>query len=130
MSFARKLVLALLTITVLGACSRMAPLYNVSDMPVVANKPDPTLDDVSKAIIRAGAALGWEMVPAKPGLIVGTLNIREHQAVVDVNYTPKTYSITYKNSNNLNYDGQSIHKNYNGWIQNLDRAIKAQLVTL
>src|SRR3954468_2830138 len=118
MSFARKIVLALLTVTALGACARMAPVYNVPDMPVVANKPEPTLDDVSKAIIRAGATLGWQMVATKPGLIVGTLNVREHQAMVDVSYTPKTYSITYKNSNNLSYDGQNIHKNYNGWIQN------------
>jgi len=129
-SAAYKLVLALVTITVLAACSRMAPLYNVSAMPVVANKPSPAMDDVSKAIVRAGAGLGWQMVPAQPGLIVGTLSVREHQAVVDVNYTLQTYSITYKNSNNLNYDGQNIHKNYNGWIQNLDKAIKAQLANL
>jgi hypothetical protein len=51
-------------------------------------------------------------------------------AVVDVNYTPQTYSITYKDSSNLGYDGQSIHKNYNGWVQNLDKAIRAQLGAL
>lgn len=129
-SAAYKLALALLVITALAACSRMAPLYNVSAMPVVANKPNPTLDDVSKAIVRAGAGLGWQMVQTNPGLIVGTLDLREHQAVVDVNYTLQTYSITYKNSNNLNYDGQNIHKNYNGWIQNLDKAIRAQLANL
>jgi hypothetical protein len=125
-----KLLLGLVVVSVLAACMRTAPIYSVSDTPVVANKPDPTMDDVRKAIIRAGASLGWQMAESKPGLIVGTLNLREHQAVVDVSYTPKTYSINYNNSANLDYDGQTIHKNYNGWIMNLDRAIRAQLMTL
>src|SRR5947209_7911447 len=125
-----KLLSGAIALVVLGACTRTLPLYNVAETPVVANKPNPSLDDVSKAILRAGAPLGWQMVQTKPGLMVGTLNLREHQAVVDINYTPKTYSITYKNSANLMYDGQSIHKNYNGWIQNLDKAIHSQLLAL
>ena len=47
--------------------------------------------------------------------------------VVDVKYDTKNYSITYKDSSNLDYTGDSIHKNYNGWIQNLNRGINAQL---
>ena len=125
-----RMLLGLVVVSALAACMRTAPIYNVSDMPIVASKPDPTVDDVRKAIIRAGATLGWQMTESKPGLIVGTLILREHQAIVDVNYTPKTYSINYNNSTNLNYDGQTIHKNYNGWIMNLDRAIRAQLMTL
>jgi uncharacterized lipoprotein YmbA len=130
MSFSKGKLLAACVALALVACARTAPIYNVSDMPIVANKPSPSADDVRKAIIRAGGALGWQMVDQKPGLIVGTLNLREHQAVVDVSYTPQTYSITYRNSNNLSYDGTNIHKNYNGWIQNLDKAIRAQLMTL
>ena len=40
-----------------------------------------------------------------------------------------SYSIDYKNSLNLKYDStkNTIHKNYNGWIQNLDNAIQVQL---
>jgi hypothetical protein len=30
-------------------------------------------------------------------------------------------------STNLNYDGTNIHRNYNGWITNLDKAIRSQL---
>jgi hypothetical protein len=125
-----KLLLAAIALGVLGACARTAPIYNVSEMPVVANKPSPSMEDVRTAIMRAGTTLGWEMAPAQPGLVVGTLKLREHTAIVDVNYTPKTYSITYKNSSNLMFDGQNIHKNYNGWIQNLDKAIRTQLSLL
>ena len=45
-------------------------------------------------------------------------------------YDTKSYSIKYKDSSNLNYDGKSIHKNYNGWVENLDKAIRSNLVAL
>jgi hypothetical protein len=47
---------------------------------------------------------------------------------VDVRYTATTYSITYKDSTNLNYRDGQIHKNYNGWIENLDRDIRNELL--
>jgi hypothetical protein len=50
--------------------------------------------------------------------------------VVDIPYSAKSYSITYKSSSNLNYDGTTIHSNYNGWVQNLHKAINTQLNTL
>lgn len=129
-AIARNVAIALFTVTAVAACARLAPVYNVNDMPVMANRPSLSADDVGKAIMRAGAGLGWQMQSVKPGLMVGTLQLREHTAVVDVKYNAKSYSINYKNSNNLNYDGQMIHKNYNGWVQNLDKAIKVQLSTL
>ena len=38
-----------------------------------------------------------------------------------------TYSILYRDSNNLDYDGVNIHSNYNGWVQRLSAEINAQL---
>jgi len=113
----------------LSGC-RTAPLVNVTDQSVVASQSNYTEDDVKKAIVRAGAGLGWNMNADKPGHILGTLHLRSHMAQVDINYDKEKYSITYKDSENLNYDGEIIHKNYNGWIQNLDRAIKIQLGNL
>lgn len=106
---------------------RVAPIYNVSNAPITAPKADISLSDVEKAIMRAGASLGWQMRPTSPGLIVGTLVLRTHTAVVDIKYDTTSYSITYKDSKNLQYDGTNIHSNYNGWIQRLDNSIKAQL---
>jgi hypothetical protein len=51
-------------------------------------------------------------------------------AMVNVKYDTKTYSITYKDSSNLDYTGDSIHKNYNGWVTNLDHGIQSQLKNL
>lgn len=115
-----------LAVLLMMGCRGAVPVYNVSAAPVAANKPVTTAD-VEKAIIRAGNTLGWQMVPRGPGKVEGTLLLRRHRAVVDVDYDVKSYSIKYKDSSELNYDGQNIHSNYNGWIQNLDKAIKVQL---
>ena len=114
----------------MGAACTTKPIYNVSNAPVPAASRNPGLDAVGKAITRAGAALGWHMQETRPGHILATLNLRTHRAVVDVNYTPQSYSIQYKDSIDLDYDGVNIHRNYNSWIQNLDRAIQTQLTTL
>ena len=113
-----------------AGCRGNLPVYNVSDAPVAASRANPSLDDVGKAIQRAGAALSWQMRQTKPGHILGTLVVRTHTAVVDVYYNVKSYSIQYKESVNLNYDGRNIHRNYNMWIEDLDKGIRAQLSTL
>ncbi len=115
----------------LVACTGQ-PIRNVDNAPISVSSPNYDLADVTKAIQRAGVGLGWQMKEATPGHIVGTLYLRTHVAVVDIVYTLDDYSINYKNSTNLNYDpgNNTIHKNYNGWIQNLTNAINAQLVGL
>lgn len=114
----------------LTAChiTRTSPIHNVTN--AVATSKPAKLDDVRTAIERGGQSLGWEMQPAGPGHIVGTLYLRGNVAQVDIVYTTVTYSINYKDSRGLDYDGSNIHSNYNGWVQNLDRAIARQLATL
>jgi len=124
------MVVACLLISVIAGCRSGGQLYQVKDAPVVtATGKEPSLEEVQKAIIQAGAALGWTMAVVKPGEILGTLNVRSHQAVVSIPYTSKSYSILYKDSSNLKYDAdkQTIHENYTGWIQRLDGAIKSRL---
>ena len=122
-----KLWLIFFAVLLFAAC-RTSPIYNVSGAQVVTGTgKQVSLDEVGRAITTAGAALGWQMKTVSPGNIVGTLNLRNHSAVVDVTYDTRSYSINYKDSVNLKYNGQKIHSNYNGWIQNLDRDIRAQL---
>jgi len=100
---------------------------NVTEAQVVTSKSNPSLDEIRQAIIRAGTQLGWQMKAERPGHIVGSLSLRTHVAVVDIDYDRKSYSIKYKDSTNLEYNGSTIHRNYNGWIQRLDQGIKSQL---
>jgi len=124
---------------VLAACfallvvgCRIAPIYNVTGDTITSSKANLTMDDVSKAIVRAGGSLGWQMTPAGRGHMVGTLNLRNHVAVVDITYDTKSFAIAYKDSTNLEYnkDTSEIHKNYNGWVQNLENGIRTQLSLL
>ena len=116
-----------LTMGLIGC--RTAPVYNVEEAPVNASGKV-SAENVKKAIMSAGAGLGWQMKEVKPGQIVGSIFLRKHSAVVDIPYSATKYSIIYKDSTELKYDGSMIHSNYNGWIQNLDRAIQARLVAM
>jgi len=121
------LAAAFLVVTIAG-CARTGPIYNVNEAPVAtASGKAMTAAQVRSAIMAAGAALGWQMADAGPGKLVGTLNLRTHQAVVDIPYSSKSYSIVYRSSQNLNEANGTIHTNYNGWVQNLDRGIRANL---
>ncbi len=118
-------------VILLVACSPI-PVHNVDNAPISVSSSNYDLSDVTKAIQRAGTGLGWQMKAETPGHIVGRLYLRTHVAVVDITYTLDEFSINYKDSTNLNYDlgNNTIHKNYNGWIQNLTNAINAQVVAI
>jgi hypothetical protein len=119
--------LAVLALLLVGC--RTVPIHNVKEAPVtVGAGQTASVASVEQAILRAGSGLGWAMKVEKPGLIAGTLALRGHTAMVEIPYSRTSYSILYKNSVNLEQHGDMIHKNYNGWVQNLDQAIKRQLM--
>jgi len=126
----KMLVPAVVALALVLAACRSNPVYNVSGAPVTTSTRNYSLGDVRGAILQAGASLGWQMKIVRPGLIVGTLYVREHMAKVEIPYDRNTYSILYRDSNNLDYDGANIHGNYNGWVQNLSNAINARLSVL
>lgn len=127
--FAAALAVAL-TITI-GGCARTAPILNLENVPVASNDGKAlSAAQVRASIVTAGTSLGWKIVDAGPGRLEGTLVLREHTAVVTIPYSAKSYSIIYKASDKLNEANGTIHSNYNGWVQNLDRTIKTELTRL
>lgn len=123
------LVIAATSLLLILAGCRSAPILNIENTPIVISAKHSS-KDIKKAIVYSGTALGWNMNSNKEGFILGTLFMGKHTAIVDINYSKNQYSITYRDSQNLNYDGANIHRNYNIWIQNLNRYIQAQLSTL
>jgi len=122
------MIAAIATVSFLGCGT--PPVYNVSGMSIaLGGDKKASLEDVEKAILRAGGGLGWIIKKEKPGVLKGTLILRTHTAIVSIKHTTEEYSITYESSVNLNYNAESntIHSNYNGWIQNLNKAIQVQL---
>lgn len=111
---------------VLGAagCS-MAPVQNfASNVP-----PGLTADAVRDAIIAGATLRGWVVRDEPPAKLVATLVVRrKHSATVEIAYDAAHYTITYRDSTNLDYDGEEIHENYNAWVAKLDRTIQNELV--
>lgn len=110
---------------------RSGIVQNIVAQPVSV-KQNTTDDQMYKAIKTAGLSLGWQVRKVKPGLAEAQLYLRDHMAAVEIPYTKEEFSINYKNSSNLNYNAEknTIHSNYNGWIQNLRNAITLQLSAL
>ena len=119
---------AIAVILALAGCN-IVPIQNV-DSAAATNSAGKALtrEQVRSAIVRASAALGWQVKDESPTLLVGTITLRNHTAVIEMPYSATGYSIKYRSSVNLDDKGNgTIHKNYNGWIQNLTRGINAQL---
>jgi hypothetical protein len=127
--FAVTLIFSIAAPLAQAGCFRCEPILNVTDAIVVAPAGKPlSVDQVRASIVRAGAALGWQVREEGPGKLVGTLLLRSHTAVVEIPYSATSYSIQYKSSIDLSEGDGQIHKNYNGWIKNLTKGINAQLL--
>jgi hypothetical protein len=121
-------VVAAFAMLAAAGCNTMQPVQDVVDAPIVSEGKQLSMADVQRAIQRAGVGLGWQMKPVKPGQLTGQLDLRTHRALVDITHNTKTYSIKYRDSTDLAAKDGQIHRNYNGWVQNLDKAIRAQLL--
>lgn len=116
----------LIVLLAFGMGCRTKPVYNVAASPLpIGSSLD--MNAIAEAIQRAGASLGWSITPEAPGKMTGTLQVRQHVAVVDITYDTKSFDIQYKDSTNLMYSGGQIHRNYNRWVKRLEDEIREQL---
>ena len=120
---------ALLALLALGAC-RVAPVQNIESAPLAA--PEfASLEDIADAIVRAGLTRGWEMREIRPGLFEAKLLVDgRYEARVDIFFDTRTFSVVYKDSVNLRYNGRTIHKRYNQWVSFLKAEIQKQMRAL
>lgn len=109
--------------TMLAGCARQAPVYTATNIAFVGDAPE---SERSLQIRRAGAGLGWVMEDVTPGMIRGTLELRTHKASINVPYDRQHFSINHDSSRNLDFNGSTIHSNYNGWVRRLQQMIAAQ----
>jgi hypothetical protein len=77
-------------------------------------------DAVGDALGRALKGRGWDITNAAPGRIDATLHVREHVAVIRIDYDASQATFSYVDSSNLEYlveNGYaSVHHNYYNWI--------------
>lgn len=128
--FKLKIVLTAVIVTLLMGCKTTVPVRNFDNQVIAqyGNTPS-SAKSVEKAIVRAAVSLGWKTSITSDEEIVATLDIRKHQLVVLITHDDKNFSIRYKDSVNLKYNGQKIHRQYINWVTNLIRSINAQNIT-
>ena len=103
---------------------RTQPIYDVIDAPITTMSGKALTGDQVKSILtQTATARGWRVRDQAPGHLVAVITPRSHMAAVDITYTNKSYSIRYKDSSNLLYNGSDIHRNYNKWIKLLENNI-------
>jgi len=143
----------------LGASQAVAqrlavPIINHPDVAVATSSGKPVqADQVKQAIQAAAKAKGWALAFAPGGKVLATLVVRnKHTVVVEIAYSAERYSLMYKDSVNMKYaphaqsdshinsvnntytrggyDGPVIHPFYNNWVQDLQDAIRQELLKL
>lgn len=106
------------------------PVVNITDESLMLDEGTSlSISEVADAIRRAGHELGWAMKLESEGKMIGVLHVRTHMAKVEILFDTESFSINYLDSNNLRYNGSTIHRNYNSWVANLSKNIvlEAQL---
>jgi len=108
-----------------------APIYTPEPIQVPAGK---SAEAVKKAVRKAMFDKEWEIREFGPGHLQGKHSKsggkdKLHVAVLDVRFDTKSVRISYKDSQELNYDKAAgvIHKTYNNWVRNLEKSIRANL---
>src|SRR5262249_11976626 len=117
-------ILIVAALTIVAACSTSKPVLNIDDAPIAGTH---TPDQVRVAIATVAKKRGWTVEDAGPGMLKATLVTHEHRAVVNIPYTATSFGIHYVDSTNLNYNGKSIHRNYDRWVKNLREDIEHEL---
>jgi hypothetical protein len=118
-------------IVLLSSCARDKPVYNVESEPIMTGTGiTPTLDQARIAIRRAVIKKTWRIMETGPNSLEANINKGSKVARVTIDYTTKSYSIRYKSSSRLLYDGSRIHRRYNSWIKGLRKTINLNFLLL
>jgi len=123
------ILLALLVIFFNTACGTV-PIYAVYNAQYVSVNGNVTLEQAKNAIVNAGASSRWLVEEIKPGYLIAKRFNGSQNVEVDIKYTTKVFSISYKDSHGLDYDGLTIDVNYNRWVQNLHHSINKEFDSL
>lgn len=104
-----KILLVIALVALMGGCKNR-PVEPVQYM--LLTPSDATLADAASAIQTGGVRQGWEMTQVAEDRFFATRRFRAHVAMVEIFFNSDSMRVDYRDSVNLNYDGQSIHKAY------------------
>lgn len=104
-----KYILLFFLMALTGGC-KTRPLEELR-YPLLA-PGDATMADAAAAIAEGGLRQRWQMTQVAEDRFYATRRFRHHVIMVDILFTEGGMLIKYKDSQNMNYDGTSIHRSY------------------
>jgi len=113
---------------VLVGCSTAAPVMSISQTVNTQQAGDSMRTQI--AIYEALQGRGWQLQSDDGSKIIARYNKQDrHTAVIQIDYSAYRYSIKHVSSQGLNYNVKrnSIHRNFNRWIKNLEMDINSKL---
>lgn len=124
----KKIFFLIILMGFLAGCTSK-PMIKIYDEPISGpiRGEQKSFESVSEAIMSGAQKSGWVPIYIRPGIIEANLLIKEFRVKVEIPYTIDKFSINYISSENLDYDGKSIHKNYNKWLIKLYQCIQIEL---
>jgi len=131
-----KMALFLLAFAVSGSVFARTPetVVNLVDLPIVAASGKVlTADQVKQTIGKVAQDKKWIVSPMQNGKLNASLSWNnKHTIVVEIACEADRYSVTYKDSVNMNYgmrDGQPvIHPYYNRFVSELREAVRVEML--
>lgn len=106
-----------------NALFRTSKVYNAVDVAFESNN-NTSMQSLERVITAAFKEELWTVENSTPGHLEAWILVTgRHYAQVDVIYDLNKYSIMYKDSKVLMYNGKKIHNNYNKWVKKVEQHI-------
>lgn len=85
-------------------------------------------EQMKQAILTALVKRKWSVQRVGPDKVQAQITVREQfHAEIDIDYSPVSYTINYRDSRGMDYSDGKIHKNYIRWVRLLDKDILREL---
>ena len=110
-----------------GCFGRIQPIYSVVNNPIPSSAQFLSVREIGDIVEMSAINRGWMVEEVEPDLYEVTYRKKTHKAVIEVSFDQTSYSIKYKDSADLFYNGANIHRNYNRWVKYLERDIQMNL---
>jgi hypothetical protein len=122
----RKLLIAMTLALASASCAMTMPIPAYDDIRIGQYRRD--AEQVGLAIERALVSRNWVVTARRPGELDATLVGPAFRADITIPYSQSRYSLRYRDSHGLDYDGANIHRHYNNWMNNLRISIERELL--
>lgn len=128
MKLVRLTLILLALLPSLVFAQRVAPLENPDPLPVPASL---NASEAKKVVVDALFQRGWTIAEEKGNDLVADLHVRTHWLQVDLSITGEQITLSYRNSDNLNYGERRgtpvIHRSFRRWSDTLLSDIRTNM---